>query len=86
MRLAHMVFSPALRRCKDTANTQSDLSSGRWHNPTRCGDHHAFTMELLRLGIDILVSVGKDFILQERTLFSRKELYFSSTEAYAQSE
>jgi hypothetical protein len=79
--MAHMVFSPALRRRKDTANTQSDLSSGRWRKPTRHGDRYTSRAELLRLGIDILASAGKNFIFQKRTLFSSKELYCSSTTA-----
>jgi hypothetical protein len=37
-------------------------------------------LELLKLVIDILVFAGKNFIFQETTLFSRKQLYFSFTD------
>jgi hypothetical protein len=43
---------------------KSDPSSGRWHKLTRCGERHALTMELLRLEIDIMASVEKNFIFQ----------------------
>src|SRR5215813_10500863 len=59
--------------------TKADPSSGRWHRPTRCGDRNTSMVELLKLVIDILVFVGKNFIFQETTLFFRKQLYFSST-------
>jgi hypothetical protein len=56
-----------------------DPSSGRWHKLTCGGNHHASIVEPLRLRIDILRPVGKNFIFQERTLLSRKELYFPPT-------
>src|SRR5262245_40495739 len=48
---------------------KSGPSSGRWHKPTRCGDRNTSMVELLKLVIDILVFVGKNFIFQETTLF-----------------
>jgi hypothetical protein len=70
--MAHMVFSPALRRRKDTANTQSDLSSSRWHKLTCGGNHHASIAQPLKLGIDILGPVGRNFI--SRLQFCRRTI------------